>query len=66
MVKLTVGLEPTTYSLRMSCATNCATQAHNERFSLLSQGETLCDNKQRKRQPLPFMTNPGIEPGFAP
>ena len=26
-LKLAIGLEPTTYSLRMSCTTNCATQA---------------------------------------
>ena len=26
--KLAIGLEPTTYSLRMSCTTNCATQAY--------------------------------------
>ena len=52
--KLAIGLEPTTYSLRMSCTTNCATQAYLDNI-----------NKGRVKLFL-LMTNPGIEPGFVP
>ena len=47
-LKLAIGLEPTTYSLRMSCTTNCATQAYIQtKEELISSFDDQSGNRTR-------------------
>ena len=48
LFKLAIGLEPTTYSLRMSCTTNCATQAYIQtKEELISSLDDQSGNRTR-------------------